>query len=375
MGLESTRARISDLLDLYISDGDIKLSSWRDIVLGEDGWNLKTENIADVFYSLKFVQKTSGDLLILENLDALAIADQLLPNGEETQAALSFIFLWSIVVNDGELFMNMLLADFDRDRIREKLGKLITTKRRTLSEILPGKDAQHRVADVVIIERQEKNKGSAGDGQSVAALNRTEPLQKSLSKRSSEPTHYELDLSNDYFRKVPPRRKDWARTLGLWSDEVGLTSSGASFVASLRNSGYIDEAGVFTFWPMDYELVRSGFRADLLPKGKSLWQTLVDFASAYAGIDVKAFDNSDADKFVDQLAEMTAVYRSLHTRKSMLRRELPITVAYPAMVAIACARKQAVISAPSAIEFEQKGQRRITYRSSRYTGGALGVKR
>ena len=375
VGLENTLARLCDLQNLYLSTGDITLASWKELVRGQNGWNLKTENIADVFYSLRFIQCTPGDVLVLENLDALAIAHHLLDGESEKQAARSFVFLWAVLANDGELFVNMLLAGFRECQVKEKLSRLIRYKRRTLANTVLGRDAVKRLERVVSIERQESNKGSVGLGRSVASLKRTEPLQKSRSLESANSIGYATQFSSDYFRKVPPRRKDWARTLGLWSDDCGLTPLGLSFTDSLRSSGYISDKGIFTFWPMDYELVRSGFRPNLLASTKSLWETLLDFAAAFTGIRVKFYEPIDTDIFVDQLIKMMKVYRSFHTRKLMLRRELAITLAYPTIVAISCARGESCVDVPSALRPERGAvNRRVVFRKSRNTGGALSVK-
>ena len=100
------------------------------------------------------------------------------------------------------------------------------------------------------------------------------------------------------------------------------------------------------------------------------------FRRAYANVDVRPVSEVDPDDAVALFGEMTGVYRSLHARKLMLRRELPVTVAYPAAVALAVARGEPVINLPRHFQVEQRGERRrIAFRQSRHTGGALSVKR
>lgn len=376
VGLERTLERFGDLQNLYLETGDVTLASWKELVGPDTGWKLKTDNIADVFYSLGLIHRTLGDVLVLENLDAAAIATKLVDDRQLAQKARSFIFLWAVLINDGEIFTNLLLSDFEKNRIKDKLSATISHKRQVLAESMPGRDAMKRVAQVVTIERQEKNKGSAGTRQSVSSLQRTQPLENDRKLYSRNFVKEGIEFSDDYFRKVPPRRKDWARTLGLWSDESGVTELGCNFKDSLKSSGYIGDCNFFTFWPMDYELVRSGFKPNLLNGAKTLWEALVDFGRAYADLNVKPFAASDTDKLVDELEDMMRVYRSLHARKSMLRREMAITIAYPAIVAIACAKREPVIDLPRALDVERKSEkRRLIFRRSRNTGGALSVKR
>ncbi len=376
VGLERTLERTGDLEAMYTENRDVTASIWKELVSGSKHWALKSDNITDVFHSLRLIQRTAGDVLVLENLDAMAIASALLKNVQERDAARSFLMLWAILVNDGEIFINLLLAGFEEEQIEETLRTMILRKRRALSEVLSGKESVQRINRIITIERQEKNKGSAGFGQSIASLKRTEPLQP---ERTSTGDAVESDasgISKDYFRKVPPRRKDWARSLDLWENETGLTQRGKDFIEGLTRTGYINE-GLFTYWPMDYELVRAGFRPNLLGRdAKSLWNCLIDFGSAYAGLQVKVPLADDADSAIELIDKMLDVFRTLHVRKAMLRREMPITVAYPAAVACACATRQPVLDLPAAIEAEQKGERRrLAFRQSRNTGGTLSLKR
>lgn len=375
VGLEHTLDRLADLESKYLMNRDITAQTWRNLVSERECWNLKTDNIKDVFYSLRLIHHIAGDVLVLENLDAVAIASSLLENENEQNDARAFLFLWAILVNDGEIFVNLLLAGFRDEQIKKTLTEMMMQKRSMLGAVFPGKESARRINRIITIERQERNKGSAGTGKSVSSLIRTEPLQTELARLKSEEDD-DIVFSEDYFRKVPPRRKDWACSLGIWNDKTGLTQRGKEFIDGLTRAGYIDK-GLFIYWPMDYELVRAGFKNNLLGKEtKSLWDCLVDFGAAYSGLTVKPSSNSDADSAVKLIENMMKVFRSLHIRKTMLRRELPITVVYPAVVACACATQEMVLDFPAAIAAEQKGEkRRLAFRKSRNTGGALNLKR
>ena len=356
--------------------GDVTAASWNELVKGRSGWGLSTDHIAEVFFALRLIQRTGGDVLVLENLDAAAIAASVVGEEKEKRAAVAFVLLWALVANDGEIFLNLLLAGFDERSIRAKILAMLEHKRTVLGRAIPGRDAAARIARVVTIERQERNKGSAGIGKSVQGLRRTEPLQSRTRNAHAKSEEGRLDLSADYFRKVPPRRKDWARTLGLWSDPEGLTTRGQGFLRRLRARGYIGKRDFFTFWPMEHELVRSGFKPDLLGGTRTLWATVADLAWCYAGVGVKEFGSSDCHDMVEQLRGMMGVYQSLHCRKAMLRRELSVTAAYPAVWAVAVARGKPAIDFPRAVASEQvAAQRRVTLRRSRNTGGALALKR
>lgn len=383
VGLEFTADRIRDLTSRYLQDKDITASSFHELVTGskDDGnWGRQAsaeKHIGDFLYSLRMIQRIPGDVLVLENLDAIAIASELLNSSEEKRTARNFLLLWAILVNDGEIFVNFLLSKFGEQSIKNSLKAMIVNKRSKASMLLRGRVATHRLNRIIAIERQEKNRGSAGEGQSVLSLKRTKPLESELKNNLRARKDSDIEFSDDYFRKVPPRRRDWAVSLGLWDSKLGLTQRGETFVNSLRQNGYINAQGLFTYWPMDYELMRSGFRHDLFGEDtKSSWKCLVEFGNAYTGLNVKPYDDRDTEAAVQLIHGMIKVYRSLHVRKVLLRRELPITIAYPTAIAVSCARGEPVIDFPSFISAQQNCEiRRVAFRRSRNTGGALSVKR
>ena len=377
VGLEYTMERVTDLHALYASNKDLTSASWNKLVGSIDNWGLKSDNITDFFYSLRLIQRTQGDLLVLENLDAMAIASAMLGNKEEQYRARAFILLWAIIANDGEIFVNLLQARFEVGRIKEQLTAMIAKKRNILRQALPGKESFRRINRIVNIERQDKNKGGAGTGKSITSLNRTESLHSRRTLPVSEGSLLDtIEFSEDYFRKIPPRRKDWARSLGLWDDKSGLTDRGKKFLDVLKKMNYSDENGVFIYWPMDYELVRAGFRPNILDNAKSLWQSLVELCSAYADLNVRPISEEDPDKAVLLIKDMMCKFRNLNARKSLLRRELPATIVYPAVVAVAAARGEPIIDLPAVLAIEQKGEkRRVAVRQSRNTGIAFSIKR
>ena len=384
VGLEFTAERVDGLVARYLHDRDLTVGGWNELVTGrrEDGnWGRDRsaeKHIADFFHSLRLIQRTTGDVLVLENLDAMAIATSMLKTNASRHAARDFLLLWSILVNDGEIFVNLLLAGFQEQRIKDTLRAMMLQKRGDVLKLMSGKVSARRINRVITIERQEKNRGSAGARRSVSSLRRTEPLQVERRSRRTGSEDEWNDPSDDYFRKVPPRRRDWASSLSLWDSEQGLLSQlGRVFIDRLREAGYIDVHDRFIFWPMDYELVRSGLRPDLLGEGtKSLWTSLVDFGYAFAGLQVKAPAEGDTDAALSLIGDMMVVFRSLHARKAMLRRELPVAAAYPAAVALACATETPVLDLPAVVAREQKGEeRRLAFRQSRNTGGTLSVKR
>lgn len=381
VGLEFTAERVSDLVSLYLENRDITPGAWNQLVTlpkCDGGWarnKSAAKHISDFFFSLRLIQSSAGDLVALENLDAMAIARMMIHPSKWRQAE-DFLLLWALAVNDGDIFINLLLADFDRERISGKLEAMIIQKRAKAEEIFAGRVPRERINRSIAIERQERNVGSAGLGQSVRALERTEPLGRT-DLQASKSAFQSFGLSDDYFKKVPPRRLDWARSLGLWDQDQALSAQGRSFIRALRDKSYIDEGNVFSFWPMEFELVRAGQKPDLFGSDtKTLWQCLTDFGEAYAGISIDDFNSAQTEHVIQSIRMYYEHYQSLHVRKSKLRMEIPITVVYPVAVAIACANKTPLINFPDAILEEQSSNKgRLAVRRSRLTGSAFRVKK
>ena len=93
VGLEFTAERVDGLVARYLQDRDLTVGGWHELVTGrrEDGnWGRDESakrHIADFFHSLRLIQRTAGDVLVLENLDAMAIATSMLNNKADQDAA------------------------------------------------------------------------------------------------------------------------------------------------------------------------------------------------------------------------------------------------------------------------------------------------
>lgn len=375
VGLEDTAARVRELEALYLSKRDITIGMWDHLVHSPECWRLKSRHIADVFRSLGLVWRTGNDLVILENLDAMAISSSLSENREAARRGRDFLLLWAIVANDGEIFVNLLMAGFERERCRQTLTLLIQKKRHFLSERIGEGMALQRFLRAVSIERQTKNPGSAGRRSMKASPRRGSiPLPVGRHDLSWTELHSN-EISEDYLRKVPGRRMAWARSLGLWEDEDGITPRGEAFIKGLTRKGYIDADGIFVLWPMKYELVRNRFRPDLLGETRELWEVVLDVAWAYEALDVFEQTGEDGNHGMAVLAEMMKVYRGLNSRKALLRQELPVTIAFPAICALAIGRCEPVLDVPHLLERERMSrERRVAVRPSRYSGQSLSLR-
>lgn len=384
VGLEYTSERVGDLLSLYRDRHDVTSATWSELVTCDrDFWRRSRsaeQHIADFFFALRLIQRTPSDVIALDNLDAMAIVSNpdFIGNDPNIQESLDFLLLWAILTSDGEIFVNLMLAQFDKVAMYEKLISVISHKRTVLQKLLSGRVSAKKICKVVNIEKQERSIYSTKDLSDGRLGFRQKPLGDFQWKNQTPDDVEDIDISDDYFKKVPPRRRSWAVSLGLWDDAGGcLTARGQYFLESLRADGYIDDKERFIYWPMDYEFVRSGFRPDLIQSNKrSLWDCLVDFRNAYSSGPLCTLNIVDPDLLVGLIRKMIEVFRRFQVRKIMLRRELPLTTAYPAIVALSFCREQPLFDAPNSIKLEQEERnRRITLRRSRSSSGALSILR
>src|SRR5438045_1364569 len=71
VGLENTFARLLDLTNLYVANGQVTISDWQKLV--SETWGLKTDHIADVFSSLDVIHRSRRGIDIGSTLDMLGV--------------------------------------------------------------------------------------------------------------------------------------------------------------------------------------------------------------------------------------------------------------------------------------------------------------
>lgn len=385
VGLEFTFERVGELLSLYRDKKDISYTTWTKLVTakrGDGGWGRQASavsNIADFFFSLGLIQLNQSDVIVQNNLDAMAITSDILCGECATDDSFNFLLLWSILTSDGEIFVNLLLSGFDKSEMRKKLVTVVETKREALYEAASNRLSRQQIYGAINIECKEVRSPSTSlKTQREKSLSDVF-LERHQRNLASAKGYDQVDISDDYFKKVPPRRRAWAESLNLWDGHGNcLTPRGQHFLDALNKLGYVNDNGCFVFWPMDYELIRSGFHPCLFSShSNSLWGCLVDFRNAYSlqmEQGMYTLDSSlvESEHVVSMIIEMINLYRRYQVRKVMLRRELPLTVAYPVFVARSLCDSIPLVDAPKSIECEQDSRNsRISLRNSRSSSGAL----
>jgi hypothetical protein len=188
---------------------------------------------------------------------------------------------------------------------------------------------------------------------------------------TADPRRFEI--SDDYLRKAPPRRRDWAISLGLCSKDGKVNEAGRTFLAAWREAGYYED-DVFAVWPLRPELQRLGLRAvslDIPDLGTWEFLLLLRRAMGFPQAPVRQIPEVH-ERGLKELQQAFEVYRGAYRSKQILRNELPIQVALDALVAAASARQAELLPYWDIIDKERHSKRaRIDLRSSRNEGALV----
>ena len=366
-GLENTRERLLDLVRRYESAGLISNATWySDLVKGT--WNLRTQHIGDVFSALNIIDVHQGAVDILFGLDALAITKRLVPE-EKFERAVDAILCALVLISDGDIFLNCLAVDFDPIAVRTQLLNMIRSKRELAHQAIRLSALREKVDRIINIEAQKTNRGSSGSGKGVNLLTRTQPLGQEPGPLA-RPTDAEPTISDDYLRKVPVKRRDWARSIGLYADSH-KTESGRRLLSEIEEIGGRSADGSYALWPFLPELAALHLTEVSAPWPTVSFERLCKIVETVYRPASTASSEEPLDEQIRIFARMLKEYKSLNTPKAALRNELPMRVAR--LVELGWnVSGGTVLSLSNAVDFDQASpRRRIETRSSRNHEGAL----
>lgn len=371
VGLESSLDRLRDLAGVYRRQHQVSLGDWQALV--NDAWNLKSFHIADFFNALGVLHVTKGKIDVLPGLDALTVCSTDLA-AQQARTAEAAVFLGLLIERDGEIFLNCLAAGFEPEEVKRKLTDLINYKRELLFGMFKTPSVQLELARIVGIERQLTNAGSSSPAKTLSDQRRREPLERRTGDLSN-PGIPPVSISADYLRKVPGRRRDWAVSVGLWDQDRGLTESGTRLLHRLDDLGLRLESGAVVLWPFEHEVLRLRLSPTTFEGKVIRYWDFVSLAIVGAGGTLK--DNvaaGDAEEVAAVLERQIDAYRDLNRPKAMLRREYPLTVAFPSVSSNLLARGLAVPPLSDLIGPGKPLDTQFQYRTSRNSVGALSVR-
>jgi hypothetical protein len=370
VGLEYLSARVNDLVNTYVEKGDITYGAWTELVT--EKWGRSIEHSADVFRALNLLEVRQRQAYVLWGLDALAVCRVTFTDNEAYERAQRYILATLITLTDGDVFLNCLAAACEISRLRELLVEMVRFKRQRLFATYKLAETRRIIAKIINIDTQPTNRGGASAGKGLSAGRRT----AILSERGG-PLSADLDLtvsiSDDYFRKVLPKRRDWAISVGLLDSTCQLTEIGQRLLQILAHSGLRTPEGAYVVWPLAYELTQLNIvPSSLTEHPMDTWTFFGLTADSFGSPDVLESADLNEAILIDEVRTIYQHYRGLNPTRAPLRSELPVPVAYLAYSGICVAQERARPNLPALIATQRKAARRLLdFRSSKRMEGAI----
>lgn len=373
VGLEKTFDRVRRLVERYVEEGNLTYGMWVELYKGE--WNLTNDHITDFFGAIDLIAASGRTLYVLPTLDALAVLWKQLP-GEERDDALRYVLAVRFVLDDGDIFLNCLAAEFEPEAGRALLVKMGTCKIEKLKKVFPNSAVQAKVFKLVKVDTQPTNRGSKGASSDGLMSRRIEELTRRTTSLSAVPSD-EITVSDDYLRKVLGRRRDWAIALGLAKQSGSITDLGQAFLAQLRQSGFQAENGSYVVWPLRFQFTRLAIKPeDLGAPDLTVWSFLQEIFLALGGDVCQVPAQEHVDEAVDFLAGCFREYRVINKSTAILKNELPTYVGYAVYLASCFAKRKQAHRLPELIELDRTGPaRRILLRPSQNSDGSLTIRK
>ena len=378
VGLESLLERVANLVDLYVEQRQLTLATFKDLVDNTFKRKNATQHFADVYKELNIVKfvgsreqdtgsskrehKLYGDLLPLHNLETLSILRRYLADNDAAfLTAAKSVLLMAILEADGDIFLNGLASDFAAEKFKLLLIDMIKKKRESISRVIKSPAVLRKVYSVIDIKSQPSQKSQErlepGESATSRFAKRTIPLD--IVKRTtslSDGINEEVDIPDDYLRKVPATRKGWAEDLDLFADG-SKTPQGLNLLEALDK--YLkakQETGCYVLWPYSKDLARLQIKpADIDAPELNPWLLLCAMAEGSSGLKVEPYDEQrDYSDVIAKLKEFYRLYREGNVTYGSIRHQLPLYIAEPCFVAMCAVSQKDIPPLPTIIGAESK---------------------
>jgi len=361
VGLEHLRERVISLVDLYIEQRGLSLAAFRDLVEIEFKRKNAAEHFADVYGTLNLIKLIGKNIHPLRNLETLSILRRHLTDDNKSfLAATQTVLIQAILEADGDIFLNGLASDFESEPFKQALINMIKRKRELIRSVIKSPAALKKVYSIIDIKSQPSQKGKEGEQGGKASSKfaiRTEPLDAVKRTTSlSNGINEEIEVPDDYLRKVPATRKSWAEDLGLF-ENGHKNAKGINLLEALDEYLRVkQETGCYVLWPYAKDLAQLQIKPkDIKTPEISPWLLLCAIGKGVSDIEVEVFDGGrDYSEVITQLKEFHRLYREGNITYGSIRHQLPLYVAEPCIVAVCSANAQGIPPLPAIIDAETK---------------------
>lgn len=374
VGIESILKRISILVDEYVAEQVLSYAAWNNIVTskyGLDKSDKSVEHVANFFSSINILKLYQKDVIPLYGLDILSILRRYFKDDETYLKAIKFILTLLLLEADGDILLNLMSASFDKNKAKNYIMKMLYTKREHYKKAVKTPEIVKIINSIVDIKQQKQgsDKSTIFDKRQVSPFEvRKESLYGTLSD--------EVNISDDYLKKVPQTRKGWATDLGLYANN-SLTEYGRKILTEFLELKLGSGDGDFTFWPYKQELAALYFVPNEIEvPALSKWDVLSHLALINSNVTLCNFQaDHDYDNVFELIKLIHRLYRDGDKHKKSIRHQLPLYVLYPVIVAINYATDNCIPDLPQILEKEFKSrERRINKINIAGTEGAVVIR-
>lgn len=380
VGLEYLLKRVLLLTEMYVDRREISLSAFRELVKVEFGRqrgdeDKAAEHFANFYSALDLLQLTGKSIRPLYKLDALSILRRYFENEQSSfLKSAKVVLLQSILEADGEIFLNALESDFDPNRFKDLIKDTVRTKREAIRNVVKSPAALKKVYSVIAVKTQPQQEHRPFTTSKLTR--RTEPLALSLRRTTplSEKLDTQIEVADDYLRKVPVTRRGWAEDLELFSNGQ-KTFTGFTLLTTLATKLHFrQDSGCYVFWPYVDELAKLRIDPEMVGSYRlTPWSLLCALAEGVGGTKPAQFDpEADYSSVISLLESFHTLYREGNSAQGAIRNQLPLYVAEPCIVGCCAAQSQDIPPILGIIEAESRQKvRRVNRIIIRGTEGGI----
>jgi len=373
VGLEFLLDRAVSLANLYAEKKELNYVIWSDLVRNKFNLTGKdsVEHVANFFKSLNLIQLQQKQVMPLFGLESLSILRRFYANEDESFVQASkYLLLLYLLEADGDIFLNCLAANFDVEKIKLNLQKMIEIKRSTINKSIKNISILTQIYNIIDIKQQASNK-SSGDRNNFER--RKESPYKKRTENLSGTAETKVIISEDYLKKIPQTRKTWAECLDLFEGN-SISPVAHKLLSDLDLLKLKNISGAFTFWPYADDLLQLYIRPeDIQIPVLSQWD-IISAISQMTGI--KGSEDFDSQKdyghVIAEFKNLYMLYQQGSLVRGSIRHQLPIYISHPCMMAIYMVKQLPLPPLNKIIEYEIKSStRRIDRSNIRGTEGGI----
>lgn len=316
VGLEHVVDRVEVLANVYFEKREMNLAIWKSLVQDEYGRKIsddlvertwvgarKSQNklgaedhFANFYGQLNLLTKVENQVMPLFGLDILSILKGSLASDLLFNRALKILLTLYLFEADGDIFLNCVISDFDKDLCAAKIFHMFQHKKEAYFRAFNSIQARERLATVFTVQSSKAS-------------------------------------PSEYLDKVLPTRKGWYEQLTL-PDLVGRASLSSFF----RDQGILidDQFCAFFLYSDAHRklFIREGVLGVKEVARLDFTRDLITLLSV-KGIPPDELDREDA---IELLKEILEAYKTTNSTRGMLRHQIPLYVVFPCYYLISILR-------------------------------------